>query len=113
MSTAVVWFRRDLRVHDLPALAEAAVEHDRVVPLFVLDPAILRGRWRSGPRIAFMLGCLRALDAELTARGSSARARRPRRSPRSPGRPAPRSSCAPTTARRSAAGATSASPRPA
>ncbi len=70
MSTAVVWFRRDLRVHDLPALAEAAVEHDRVVPLFVLDPAILRGRWRSGPRIAFMLGCLRALDAELRARGS-------------------------------------------
>jgi len=70
MSTAIVWLRRDLRLHDLPALAEAAAEHDRVACAFVLDPAILTGRWRSGPRTAFLLGCLRALDAELRERGS-------------------------------------------
>ena len=27
MTTAVVWYRRDLRVHDLPALAAAVREH--------------------------------------------------------------------------------------
>jgi deoxyribodipyrimidine photo-lyase len=67
---AVVWFRRDLRVHDLPALAQACREHDRVVPLFVLDPALLRGRFRSAARTAWMVDCLRALDGELRERGA-------------------------------------------
>lgn len=38
MSAQIVWFRRDLRVHDHPALAAAATEGE-VLPLFVLDPA--------------------------------------------------------------------------
>jgi deoxyribodipyrimidine photo-lyase len=67
--TAVVWFRRDLRVRDLPALAYACREHERVVPLFVLHPALLGGRFRSHARAAWMLGCLEALDGELRARG--------------------------------------------
>ncbi len=67
--TAVVWFRRDLRVRDLPALAAACREHERVVPLFVFDPRLLRGRFRSPGRTAWMLGCLRALDGELRERG--------------------------------------------
>ncbi len=70
-STAVVWFRRDLRVHDHPALAAAAARHDRVVPLFVLDERLLHGRFESGPRTAFMLGSLRELDAELRRRGGA------------------------------------------
>ncbi len=41
MKTAVVLFTRDLRVHDNPALAAAHRSGaDRVVPLFVRDPAI-------------------------------------------------------------------------
>ena len=40
----VVWFRRDLRVHDHPALAEAAQRGRRVLPLFVLDPAFAGGQ---------------------------------------------------------------------
>src|SRR3954471_19069817 len=67
--TAVVWFRRDLRVRDLPALAHACREHERVVPLFVFDPVLLGGRFRSRARTAWMLGCLEALDRELRARG--------------------------------------------
>lgn len=70
MSTSIVWFRRDLRVHDHPALTTAAREYDRVVPLFVVDPALLDGRYRSSARVGFMLGCLRALDETLRARGS-------------------------------------------
>jgi len=68
--TAIVWFRRDLRVHDLPALVEALAEHERIVPLYVLDDRLLRGRYASTPRALFLLGCLRALDAALRERGS-------------------------------------------
>ena len=67
--TAIIWFRRDLRVRDHPALAAAVAEHDHVVPVFILDDRLLHGRFASGPRTAFMLGCLRALDDQLTARG--------------------------------------------
>jgi deoxyribodipyrimidine photo-lyase len=69
-STAVVWFRRDLRLHDLPALVAAHAEAERVIPLFVLDDALIGGRYASPARARFMLGCLRALDAQLRARGS-------------------------------------------
>ncbi|GAB7190083.1 deoxyribodipyrimidine photo-lyase [Kineococcus sp. NUM-3379] len=58
----MLWFRRDLRLGDLPALHEAA-ERGPVLPLFVLDPAL----W--GPsgdaRRAYLLTSLRALDADL------------------------------------------------
>ena len=47
-STAIVLFTRDLRVHDNPALATACAAFDRVVPLFVLDPA-LAGRRPTAP----------------------------------------------------------------
>jgi deoxyribodipyrimidine photo-lyase len=40
VKTAVVLFTRDLRVHDNPTLAAAFRAADRVVPLFVRDPAI-------------------------------------------------------------------------
>jgi deoxyribodipyrimidine photo-lyase len=69
-TTAVVWFRRDLRVHDHPALVAARAGFDRVIPLFVLDDALLHGRYASPARARFMLGCLRALDAALRERGS-------------------------------------------
>jgi deoxyribodipyrimidine photo-lyase len=67
-STAIVWLRRDLRLHDHPALFEAAREHDRVVALFVLDDRLLDGRFASTPRTAFMVGCLRQLGDGLVVR---------------------------------------------
>lgn len=58
-STAVMWFRRDLRLSDNPALVEAASQHDRVVALFVDDPHL---REPSGAnRRWFLAGCLREL----------------------------------------------------
>jgi len=60
-----MWFRRDLRLTDNPALV-AATEHGGVVPVFVLDPALLRP---SGPaRVAFLHRCLRALAGALDGR---------------------------------------------
>jgi deoxyribodipyrimidine photolyase len=67
---AIVWLRRDLSVHDHPPLVAALAAHDRVVPVFVLDPVLLKGRFASGPRTAFLLDCLRELDAALRERGS-------------------------------------------
>ncbi len=68
-STAIVWFRRDLRVHDHPGLAAALEEHAHVVPAFVLDRRLLRGRFPSAARTEFLLGCLRELREALRARG--------------------------------------------
>ena len=68
--TAIVWFRRDLRLHDHPALRAALDGHERVVPVFCLDPRLLHGRHASGPRTQFLLECLADLDAALNRRGS-------------------------------------------
>jgi deoxyribodipyrimidine photo-lyase len=70
MGTAIVWFRRDLRVHDLPALEAARSGADRLVPVFCLDDRLLGGRHASGARTQFMLECLADLDAALEQRGS-------------------------------------------
>ena len=70
MSTAVVWFRRDLRVHDHPPLVTALNEHDEVVPVFVLDDRLVHGRFASANRTQYLLDCLEALDGELRERGS-------------------------------------------
>src|SRR5262245_47023756 len=70
-TTEIVWFRRDLRVHDHPSLTAAARSADRVVPVFVLDDDLLKGRFASGPRTAFMLGCLKELRGALRDRGSN------------------------------------------
>jgi deoxyribodipyrimidine photo-lyase len=60
MSTSILWFRRDLRLSDLPALLAARDAADEVVPVFVLDD-VLRGP--SGPnRLAFLYRNLRDLQ---------------------------------------------------
>lgn len=62
-STGIVWFRRDLRLSDNPALRAAADAHGRLVALFVHDPALV------GPsganRVVFLHRCLDALDRDL------------------------------------------------
>jgi deoxyribodipyrimidine photo-lyase len=70
MRTAVVLFNRDLRVHDHPALARAAREAERVVPLFVLDDRLLASRYAAPNRLKFMLDSLHDLDAALRDRGA-------------------------------------------
>lgn len=59
MTTSVMWFRRDLRLGDHPALQAAAAE-GRVVPLFVLDPRLTG----TGLRWERLLASLAALREE-------------------------------------------------
>lgn len=63
---SLVWFRRDLRVHDLPTLLAAADDGDTAVALFVLDDALLRPS--GAPRRRFLIHCLRSLDESLGGR---------------------------------------------
>jgi deoxyribodipyrimidine photo-lyase len=73
---ALVLFTRDLRVHDQPALSAAAREAEAVVPLFVLDDAIVGSPYTSPNRVAFLRDSLRDLDESLRARGSRLHLRR-------------------------------------
>jgi deoxyribodipyrimidine photo-lyase len=76
VTTAVVLFTRDLRVHDHPALAAAISHADHVVPLFVLDDAVLRSRYASPNRVAHLLEALRDLRTSLQRRGGTLVVRR-------------------------------------
>ena len=69
MPPIIVWFREDLRLSDQPALHAAAKTGAPVVCLFVLDDGVARPpgaatRW-------WLAQSLRALGAEIAARGGS------------------------------------------
>jgi deoxyribodipyrimidine photo-lyase len=66
MGTSIMWFRRDLRLSDSPALvqaARAAGADGEVVPFFCRDARLERPSGAN--RLAFMYGCLAALDRSL------------------------------------------------
>ena len=70
MTTAIVWFRRDFRLSDNPALTEALLTCERVVPLYVHAPEE-DGRWAPSSASRWWLHhSLRALDDSLRKRGS-------------------------------------------
>jgi len=66
--TTVLWFRRDLRIHDNPALV-AAVEQawadgdGNVVAVVLIDPNLWPG-WGPGKQ-AYLIDSLRSLDESL------------------------------------------------
>jgi deoxyribodipyrimidine photo-lyase len=71
LDTAVVLFTRDLRVRDHPGLARAAREARVVVPVFVLDPAILGSPFgRSLNRRGFLAESIADLDRSLRGLGT-------------------------------------------
>ena len=62
----VLWFRRDLRLHDLPALLDAAAPDGEVLACYVLDPRL---RTSSGPRrLQYLYDALRDLRDSLDGR---------------------------------------------
>jgi deoxyribodipyrimidine photo-lyase len=70
MTTAIVWFRRDLRLTDHPALTAALASARAVVPVYVHSPDE-DGPWAPGAASRWWLHrSLVALDAQLRERGS-------------------------------------------
>lgn len=60
---AIMWFRRDLRLGDHPALMAALSENAEVLPVFVVDPFLVE---RSGqPRLAYMAAALESLNKSM------------------------------------------------
>jgi deoxyribodipyrimidine photo-lyase len=76
VSVNVIWFRRDLRMNDNPALAAAAETPGGVVAAFCFEPGITSGRHGSPNRNAYLLASLRELDENLRAAGSRLHYRR-------------------------------------
>ena len=72
-SIAIAWFRRDLRLHDHPALAAAMEAADVVVPVFVFDERLLAGRFASANRAWFMRESVASLARDLADRGAPLR----------------------------------------
>lgn len=63
MKRSIVWFRRDLRISDHPALNAAIEGSDEVIPLFILDKQQIA---EAGEKLlAYMSNSLRALDESL------------------------------------------------
>jgi deoxyribodipyrimidine photo-lyase len=65
--TALVWFRRDLRLTDNPAWNAATSAHDRVQAVFVLEPELWAASGSN--RIRHLTAHLKALDASLDRLG--------------------------------------------
>jgi deoxyribodipyrimidine photo-lyase len=67
---AIWWIRRDLRLDDNPTLCSAISYADTILPVFILDPALLDSRWSGEKRVAFLLASLEKLNSDLEDRGS-------------------------------------------
>jgi deoxyribodipyrimidine photo-lyase len=65
----MVWLRRDLRLHDQPALTAACKECDEVISLFVFDEPLLQMHEFGSHCVHFMLGCLQDLGSSLAELG--------------------------------------------
>ncbi|MEM9736798.1 MAG: deoxyribodipyrimidine photo-lyase, partial [Pseudomonadota bacterium] len=60
----IVWFKRDLRVHDHRPLARAAAAGP-VLPIFVVEPALWTEPDMSARHWAFVAECLAELRGDL------------------------------------------------
>lgn len=63
---SILWFRRDLRLADHPALEYAGRDGREVIPVFVIDPALTGPS--GAPRLAFMYRSLRSLNESLAGK---------------------------------------------
>ena len=76
MSIAIVWFRRDLRVTDHPALQAAAERHPQILPVYIHAPDE-EGAWADGGASRWWLHhSLAALDRALRQLGTGLLIRR-------------------------------------
>ncbi len=68
----ILWFRRDLRLHDNAALCHALKSGNPVIPIFIFDKNIL-DMLEDEPdrRVGFIHTALKAMQQELTKMGSS------------------------------------------
>lgn len=66
----ILWFKRDLRLSDHPALALAGADGARVMPLYIVEPELWAQPDASARQFAFLAECLSELRAACAARGA-------------------------------------------
>ena len=66
----IVWFKRDLRIHDHAPLAAAAASGHAVLPLYILEPELWAQPESSGRHFAFLRESLMDLDSGLARLGA-------------------------------------------
>lgn len=64
------WFRHGLRLHDNAPLLKAIATCSKLIPLYILDTEYFKPGKVGINRMGFLLDSLRALDADLRAKGS-------------------------------------------
>ena len=67
-TAALVWFKRDLRLHDHAPLVTAQA-HTKALGLFVIEPEWLQSPECDSSHVDFALGCVAELRAALAQRG--------------------------------------------
>ena len=70
MTRAIWWVRRDLRLHDNPALQESLQSASDVIPIFIVDSTLIKSPNTSKTRLAFLYQGLEQLHKDLTSLGS-------------------------------------------
>ncbi len=65
----IVWFKRDLRIHDHRPLLNAAVCGRAILPLYIIEPEYWALKDTSERHYDFLVECLRSLDTDLKAFG--------------------------------------------
>lgn len=72
MKNSLVWFRRDLRLHDHVALAQATKKSDEVFGIFIFDPAILdQIEDKTDQRVQFIHDSIVEMEETLNSHESS------------------------------------------
>ncbi len=66
----VVWFKRDLRVHDHAALVAAVASGAPVMPLYIFEPGYWAQPEHSRRQFDFLIDSLQELDSALASRGN-------------------------------------------
>ena len=66
----IVWFKRDLRLHDHAPLCAAVASGQRVLPLYIVEPGLWAEADASGRQYAFLSESLAELQRSLAARGA-------------------------------------------
>ena len=73
---SILWYRQDLRIHDNEALYEAARWNNEVLPVYIFDPRVFKGKSRFGHRrmhplrAQFIIESIEALRKAWTEMGA-------------------------------------------
>lgn len=70
----IVWFKRDLRVFDHPALAQACAlieQNGNILPLYIIEPELWQQPDMSTRHYQFLCECLHELNESLAAMGQA------------------------------------------